>query len=187
MEKAEEKKMLRYNIKVEKDLLSFEDKCKEANLVFSKLERTEQFKNATNILIYWAMSDELPTQAFIEKWHKSKQFLLPCVVGMEIEIRYYQHENTLNQSELGVWEPTSEALFNGIPDMVVVPGIAFDIFGNRMGRGKGYYDRYFSNIKSFKCGVCFSCQLMKQLPVDEWDIKMDLILSPTHEISTQLF
>jgi len=61
----------------------------------------------------------------------------------------------------------------------IIPGIAFDGHKNRLGRGKGYYDRFFSENKSLKIGVCFDFQLLETIPVSLHDVKMDKIVSPT--------
>lgn len=61
--------------------------------------------------------------------------------------------------------------------MIIVPGVAFDNNNNRLGRGKAYYDKLLKESKSYKVGVCFDFQLIEEVPVDEYDIKMDLIIS----------
>ncbi len=61
---------------------------------------------------------------------------------------------------------------------VLVPGLGFSAYGERLGRGKGFYDQYLSNFKGLKIGVCFDCQWTDDhLPVDSWDIKMDIIIT----------
>jgi 5-formyltetrahydrofolate cyclo-ligase len=78
----------------------------------------------------------------------------------------------------GIPEPSGELFkdYNEI-DLILVPGVAFDIENNRMGRGKAYYDKLLSSLKAFKLGVCFDFQLLQSVPTDEHDIKMDRILS----------
>ncbi|HQG08910.1 MAG TPA: 5-formyltetrahydrofolate cyclo-ligase, partial [Dysgonamonadaceae bacterium] len=62
-------------------------------------------------------------------------------------------------------------------DLIIVPGVAFDRKLNRLGRGKGYYDRLLSQLKSPKIGICFDFQLLESIPVEDWDIKMDMIVA----------
>ncbi len=62
-------------------------------------------------------------------------------------------------------------------DLIIVPGIAFDKSLNRLGRGKAYYDKLLKDSKAIKIGVCFDFQLLESVPVDKYDVKMDLIIT----------
>jgi 5-formyltetrahydrofolate cyclo-ligase len=64
-------------------------------------------------------------------------------------------------------------------DLVLVPGIAFDLHGHRLGRGKGFYDRLLAEIRGVKCGAAFDEQIAEKIPVEPHDILMDFILTPT--------
>lgn len=174
----EEKNQIRSVIRALKKGMTDAEKQLEADCVFAKIETLAQFEKAQNILIYWSTPDELPTQKFINKWVGLKQILLPCVVFDDIEIRTYNAKSDLTKGNLGIWEPITEEVFNGSIDLVIVPGMAFDRLRNRMGRGKGYYDRFFSSVKSIKWGVCFNCQLLEKIPFTKDDVKMDLVITP---------
>jgi 5-formyltetrahydrofolate cyclo-ligase len=67
-------------------------------------------------------------------------------------------------------------------DLVIAPGIAFDKNKSRLGRGKGYYDRFFINKRIVKIGVGFDFQLLESIPVNQFDIKMDKIITPSFSI-----
>lgn len=69
-------------------------------------------------------------------------------------------------------------------DLVLVPGIAFDPHGNRLGRGKGFYDRLLADVRGAKCGVAFDEQLVAAVPVGPLDIRLNCILTPTRWIET---
>lgn len=62
-------------------------------------------------------------------------------------------------------------------DLAVIPGVAFDRSGNRLGRGKGYYDRLLPHIFAYKVGICFSFQLVEDIPTREFDARVDEILT----------
>jgi 5-formyltetrahydrofolate cyclo-ligase len=64
-------------------------------------------------------------------------------------------------------------------DLILVPGIAFDEGGRRIGRGKGYYDRLLTHVRGLKCGVAFDCQVETDLPSESHDISVDALLTPT--------
>ena len=81
----------------------------------------------------------------------------------------------------GILEPGPEAEL--IPlnalDLVLVPGVGFDLMGHRLGRGKGYYDRLLSQVHGIKCGVAYEEQLVSQIPVEPHDVPMNCIVTPT--------
>ncbi|MDD5140308.1 MAG: 5-formyltetrahydrofolate cyclo-ligase [Verrucomicrobiales bacterium] len=63
-------------------------------------------------------------------------------------------------------------------DLVLVPGVAFDLHGNRLGRGRGFYDRLLQSASGVKCGVCYDIQLLENIPAEPHDAKVDFILTP---------
>jgi 5-formyltetrahydrofolate cyclo-ligase len=82
--------------------------------------------------------------------------------------------------KFGVREPASTCA--EIPldqfDLVLVPGMAFDLSGNRIGRGQGFYDRLLEKVSGIKCGVGYDFQLLKKIPIEPHDAKVDFILTP---------
>ena len=63
-------------------------------------------------------------------------------------------------------------------DLVLVPGMAFDMVGNRLGRGRGFYDRLLQSASGVKCGVCYDLQLLEKIPTEPHDAKVDFVLTP---------
>lgn len=172
-----EKTQIRHKMKELKASMSEIQKHAEAVKVFDKIESLPQFRAAGSVLIYWSMPDELPTHNFIIKWCKEKQIFLPVVKGEDMFIRPFSGRENLVKSAYGVWEPDTQRNFEQQVDLVIVPGIAFDKQKNRLGRGKGYYDRYFLNDKIQKWGICFDLQLMDRIPAENFDVKMDKIIT----------
>lgn len=132
------------------------------------------------ILLYKALPDEVPTQTLIDKLvAQGKTVLLPRVVSdSEMEIRRYTGREDLEKSLYGIMEPTGE-LFTDYDtiDAAIIPGMAFDADGHRLGRGKGYYDRFLARVPSlYKIGLCFSWQMVEHVPYNEHDIVMDEII-----------
>lgn len=66
------------------------------------------------------------------------------------------------------------------PEVILIPGLAFTISGKRLGRGKGYFDRYLSKIDGVKIGVAFECQVLKDIETDKYDIGMDYLITETN-------
>ena len=106
--------------------------------------------------------------------------LLPVVINEEeLEIREYKDKNDLKEGiAYHIMEPVGEKYndYKNI-DVAVVPGMSFDDNGNRLGRGKGYYDRFLKQIpQAYKIGICFNFQKVKAVPTEETDIKMDEVI-----------
>ena len=146
--------------------------------ILTNLEHRKEFEEAKTILLYHSLKDEVYTHAFIEKWASNKKIVLPVVVGDELELRLYTSPADLCIGAYGIAEPTGQ-LFTDYHtiDLAVIPGVAFDPEGRRLGRGKGYYDRLLPHIPAFKLGICFPFQLIEKIPTEEFDIRMNAVVS----------
>jgi len=69
------------------------------------------------------------------------------------------------------------------PDIIIVPGLAFDRSGNRLGRGGGFYDAYLRNFHGQKIGICKQMQFVDELPIEEHDIKVDFVITENEMIN----
>lgn len=171
--------------KLRQDIVSLKKKYSADSLqsmsdeVFSVLEITGAFQDAKNIFIYNSMGDEVSTHAFIKRWQHEKKFYLPVVSENDLVFRAYDDKLEYTVSKLGVVEPLGDNFTDYKKvDLVIVPGVAFDRKMNRLGRGKGFYDRFLPKLtKATKLGVCFDFQLLDNIPADKNDIKMDILVS----------
>lgn len=146
--------------------------------ILATLEKHPAFQEANTVLLYHSMKDEVQTHSFIERWSKRKQIILPVVVGEVLELRRYTGSRDLTAGAYGILEPTGEPFtdYDSI-DLAVIPGVAFDTAGRRLGRGKGYYDRLLPYIPATKIGVCFPFQLVEEVPSEPFDIRMDAVIA----------
>lgn len=145
----------------------------------SKVEELDRFREAKVVLLYWSMEDEVQTHDFVEKWYKSKTILLPCVDGDDLRLRQYTGADCMREGEqFGIGEPTGEEYTDlESVDAIIVPGVAFDKEGHRMGRGRGFYDRLLkSTPNAYKIGVCFDFQMVENVPVEPHDVMMDRVV-----------
>ncbi len=172
-----EKNKVRLQIREMKKEITDIQKQNEATSVFEKIELLPEFIKAKTIFIYWSLPDELPTHDFIEKCCNAKQILLPAINENEMKPKKYISGNQMKQGLLGIFEPDLEENFDGKIDLTIVPGMAFDLKKNRLGRGKGYYDRFFKENNSFKIGICFDFQIVDIIPVSDHDFRMDKIIA----------
>lgn len=135
-------------------------------------------KKAKVVCLYHSLPDEVCTHYLIEELSRSKIVLLPSIVNGVIELHKYSAQSGLNEGLYGIKESQGK-VFSDLDkiDLVVVPGMAFDRLGNRLGRGKGYYDKFLSKVKAYKIGLCFPFQLVDQVPHDEHDISVDKVIA----------
>lgn len=175
----EEKKKIRLLVKQLKTEISEVEKVKQSEQIFKIIEATTEFKKANTVVLYWSMPDEVKTHTFIEKWWKHKTILLPVVNGSKLDFKMYKGKEALMPGEqFNIAEPSGEKYENlKAVDLIIVPGVAFDLENNRMGRGKGFYDKFLSQSLAYKMGICFKCQLFTLVPTQKHDIKMDRVIS----------
>lgn len=175
-----DKKELRRQIRAAKALVTFDEKLERSQTVMKQVERLPQFAKADTILLYWSMDDEVQTHDFVNNWYTEKTVLLPCVDGDDLKLRQYTGAECLRAGEqFGIGEPVGPEFTElGRVQMIVVPGVAFDRQCNRMGRGRGFYDRLLkSTPNAFKVGVAFDFQLVDEVPVEAFDVKMDCVVA----------
>ncbi len=172
--KTEIRKIIR-NKKAE---VPFEEKLERSVILIEQVEKLPVFMDADSVMLFWSMSDEVQTPDFILKWYLKKKIILPSVDGTNLRLKVFTGINSMKSGEsFGIPEPDGEDfLYPEQIGLIIVPGVAFDRNNNRMGRGKAYYDKLLKNLDAYKLGVCFNFQLLENVPVDEFDIKMDQVL-----------
>ena len=151
-----------------------------SRMIARRLEHTDDFAAAQVVLLYWSMADEVQTHDLVERWYREKTLLLPCVQGDDLVLRQYTGaECMVSGEQFGIGEPTgSEWTDLEAVQLVVVPGVAFDWDGNRMGRGRGFYDRLLKETpNAVKIGLAYDFQMFDSIPTEPHDVKMDCVLT----------
>ena len=179
MDIIEEKRALRKKIQELKLEYSPRQLKEFSHSVFRQLEQLNEFKQAEQVLAYWSMPDEVYTHDFIQKWSPEKTFWLPVVTGGNIRLKKFEATDKLTVSRhFNILEPTGPFITDDTHiGMALVPGVAFDRQGHRMGRGGGYYDRFLASNQVFKVGVCFHFQCVERVPATAKDIRMYRVIS----------
>lgn len=175
---AEQKNALRRKIKTRKQLHSIAERFDKSAIIFEKVEQSEAFIEASVVLVYWSMADEVHTHDFVQKWAVQKTMLLPVVDGDNLRIKAFTGiENMLPGSLMGIMEPTGPDFKNPDSiDLIIVPGVAFDSQNYRLGRGRGFYDRLLNHNQVKIMGVCFDFQMVAEVPKENHDIPMDFVI-----------
>lgn len=136
---------------------------------------------ANNIMVYLSSFKEPDTFWLIsELLNYGKKISVPVsdVDTCTITPSFITSLDSLQKGPYGIYEPT-EILSVPINDIetVLIPGIAFSKNGDRLGFGKGYYDRFLSEFQGMKIGICYDFQIQDTIPTSSHDIKMDLIIT----------
>lgn len=146
--------------------------------VLAQLQRHPALQTARHIASYVSIGTELDTSA-INRWLiAEKQLYLPRVVVNEM---IFHNITDLDcQLEVGrfqIPEPRQNRPMEKGLDVILVPGLAFTRAGQRMGYGGGYYDRFLQDSATYKIGIAFREQLVDWLPVEDFDVEMDLVIT----------
>lgn len=149
-------------------------------LSLSVLDRLRpRLRDAHIVLAYYSLPDEVNTHQLIDELvAEGKTVLLPKVLdGETMELRRYTGRQDLSEGSFHIMEPVGEPFsdYSEI-DLSLIPGMAFDAQGNRLGRGKGYYDRFLRAMSVRTIGVCFDFQRVDVVPTDENDVAVDEVI-----------
>ncbi len=171
------KDSIRMRVKARKSLLSKEERASAAARVFELVEQTAAFMLSDHILMYHSLADELSTREFIDRWNTRKHFYLPRVNGVNLDILPYDRTR-LHLGAFNIEEPDGDetADINAI-ELIIVPGVAYDSRGNRIGRGKGYYDRLLRDTRATTMGVAYACQICDDIEPDEFDVPVQYVIT----------
>jgi len=173
-------------------LRNLTDRDERSVAVWHNLERLEEFRRAilsqTVIAVYVNLPTEVETIRLIEKI--PGQIAVPYCENGQLELFRLKTLDELVPQTLGILEPKPE--LRADPDrrvspdelaLVLTPGLAFDRNGGRLGRGAGYYDRFFTQIDSErkepvpKFALAFDCQVLDEIPVEPHDVRLDGIIT----------
>ena len=154
-----------------------EERERKSKIIKEKLFKSSIFKKAKRVMFYISFDGEVNTREMIKEAQnlgkivavpvcKKKRMMLPCVLGRSTKLK---------KGLYGIYQPAIEKLINLKDlDLVIVPGVAFDKQGNRLGRGKGYYDCLLNKIpKAPSIGLAFDFQILPHLPATTEDVSVN--------------
>ena len=159
--------------------LDSRQRLRASEAIFSAVERLPEFRAARTVAVFAALPDEPATDEVLARWASTRRVVLPRVEGDAMRF-YACRPDALVFGAFGILEPQGERPCPaGEIDLVVCPGVAFTADGRRLGRGRGYYDRYLGDpaFRGFRVGVCYAHQLVDDLPVEPHDVRMDRVIT----------
>lgn len=164
--------------------LTKEERLHKSREIHKQLTKLPEFQEAGQIMLYLDFRQEVETTGLAEQiLAEGKELIIPCCRDRNIiPCRINNLAEDIAPGKLGIREP-KEKFVRGIDprkiDLVVVPGVVFDLQGNRIGYGAGYYDRFLPRLRDDVpvIGVAFSCQLVKKILTESYDRKMSLLVT----------
>lgn len=152
--------------------------------VKEKIVSTPEFKKAACIYVYVDFGGEAATREIIKAAMKAgKRVAVPKVNGDSMEFYYIEDLADLSPGTWGIMEPGTQNPASEEEALMLMPGVAFDEKGNRIGYGKGYYDKYLhSHNRHYKMGLAFEYQIFQQVPHEETDVRADAIITESRII-----
>jgi 5-formyltetrahydrofolate cyclo-ligase len=167
--------------------ISVDDRKEAAELAAKILAKHPIFQTSHHIACYMAKGSEFDTNEIIRKiWQANKQCYLPTLQDQKkLKFAQYDEQDELQPNHLGILEPKDAAkkIEANKLDVTILPLTAYDLKGNRLGAGAGYYDRTFSfkhhhpHKKPFLIGLAFETQQFEEILNDDWDVCLDAILT----------
>ncbi|NTV93429.1 MAG: 5-formyltetrahydrofolate cyclo-ligase [Chlorobiaceae bacterium] len=180
-----EKRILRKKVIAERLLLSEGDWLQKSREIADAVQRIPEFPLFRHVLGYLPLADrrEVDTsELFALLIRQGKELSIPVTAGCELVTAAYRNGEPVRTGEFGQCEPLAPVMSDERTlDAVLVPVVAADLRGYRLGYGKGFYDRFFSRLSAAGChplriGLAFYLQVLPKIPVDPWDQPLDYIV-----------
>lgn len=176
------KKAIRKELLKKRDLLSKKERKEFDEVIFQKIIHLKEYQNAENLLFYVNYQSEVSTEKLISyTLTEGKKVYCPKVLSDTI-MEFFQitKKEDLKEGYRGIFEPSTQYPFSVAQNtFMILPMTGFDHEKNRLGYGKGYYDRFLANNSNVvTCGIAYECQKWEScLPIDVYDYKLDRIVT----------
>jgi len=181
-----DKKEVRNIMSKRRKSMSEQEVNRKSKTIIEKVMNTEEFKKSKNLMVFLSFDNEVYTFDLIDKaMDMGKKVVVPYTVKDTYEIiptLLKNIEEDLEVSSYGYLKPKKDkitAVQEEDIDLTIVPGLAFDKNMNRIGFGKGYYDRYLAKTRkdSKNMAIAYEYQVLEEIPYDDYDVKMDYIIT----------
>lgn len=180
-----EKKDIRKEVLGKRLELKREELQLKSEAICQSFMQLSHYQNASLIYIYMEFKNEVITKSIIENAHQTgKKVAIPKIIHNEMCFYYLEEGQDVKEGFFGIREPKTTKRVTDREGIMIVPGIAFDEYGYRIGYGKGYYDRFLhENQVSKKVSLALELQMIEKVPYDKYDIPMDMIITENRVIT----
>lgn len=174
MDKKEQRKIVKE--KLEK--MTEDERISASDKIFDHLKNFDAYKSAKSVFCYLSTPNEADTMNIVRHAIKrGKSVYVPKTDGDLMSMVLIDVDTEFWFNQWGILEPKEGEPYKGEVDLAVIPLIGYDKELNRLGHGKGYYDRFLEDRKTYKLGLAFSCQELDSVATEEHDIKLDAIIN----------
>lgn len=176
------KNFLRKQLQEKRTKMPAARKNKKRARILRQLSQTPEFLDAEHVAFYYGTAGEVFTRSFLKRILSLKKVYFPRV-NIQQKTLTFRKVKTLSDFErgaYGIMEPKTSCPKRSVSsmDLLIVPGVGFDSRGRRLGRGGGYYDKALSKApRVWKIGLCFREQLLKKIPVETHDIRVNQVIT----------
>lgn len=176
-----EKQKIRRKIRTLKGEQTLSEKESASAKIAARLLQLQEILISHTILLYHSLPDEVLTESVIEYLHSpeggNKRIVLPIVEGEYLTLKEYK-PSELECGYRNIMEPQGTDVVDPSEiEFAVIPGVAFDCSCNRMGRGKGFYDKLLPSLMCTKAGLGYDFQIIEKIPCCEHDIPLDMVIT----------
>ena len=177
-----EKQQMREILRQKRRMLSAETREEDSVKILQQLEQMPCFQKAQTVLLYYPTNNEVDVLPLFKKYKHDKTLLLPVSHRKEMTVSPYEGNTKMHRGRFRIPEPTTPS-YKGRIDLIVVPAMAYDKAGHRLGRGGGYYDRFIKKQShATLVGVGYDFQLVEKVPRLSHDQKVDYVITPSQTI-----
>ena len=178
---------IRKNVLYKRNQISKKEWETNSNIIYKKVVTHSFFLEADNILCFVNYQTEVETRNIIRKaWELGKAVFVPRIE--EGRMLFYQPRSLeeLTEGYKGIPEPLGKDLFVEQDGLVIVPGVAFDRYRNRIGYGKGFYDRFLQEHPDMRTiAIAFEQQVLDMVPNDEFDIRPEVLITEENNYDSE--
>jgi len=178
-----QKAALRKHLLEKRDATSAELRDISSEMIHQNLKRITSFTNSQNIACYFPIGSEVDTHnIMLDMLEQDKNLLLPRIVNNNLEFCIVPNLEKLEKGNFEIMEPKDSCKKAEKIDCVLIPTVGVSKSGVRLGYGKGYYDRFLSLIDAVKISLTYSKQIVKSIPNDSHDVKIDWIVTEDENV-----
>ncbi|HZX44399.1 MAG TPA: 5-formyltetrahydrofolate cyclo-ligase [Candidatus Nanoarchaeia archaeon] len=143
------------------------------------LFNSKEYRQANIVMFYVSFGSEVDTWDMIKESLEEKKVCVPCVIKDRLVASKIASPGELSKKNVyGICEPEKiKEVSKDVIGLVIVPGVVFDKHNHRIGYGKGYYDDFLKEFSGKKIGLAFELQVLEDIPRDDWDIRLDKVIS----------
>ena len=173
-----QKAALRKHLLEKRDATSAEFRDISSKKIHQNLRQVDSYSNSQNIACYFPIGSEVDTHnIMLDVLENGKNMLLPKIVDTNLEFYVIPNLEKLEKGVFDIMEPKDSCKKAEKIDCILVPTVGVSKLGDRLGYGRGYYDKFLSSTDAVKISLTYSKQIVKSIPNDSHDIKIDLIIT----------